>query len=72
MTEHNCKQEKTIKDLVEFKGSTESSLKTIFNLIEDIKNNDLKHLNMKLNALLFTVIATIFAGIIKILLEAVR
>jgi hypothetical protein len=46
---HDCIQQDTIKDLAEFKGATESNITTLFNLVSDIKNNDLKHITDKLD-----------------------
>jgi hypothetical protein len=46
---HECIQEDTIKGLVEFKGSTESDIKTLYNLVTSIKDNDLKHITEKID-----------------------
>ena len=71
MNMHECFQRERISKLedktnkmCEFKGGVESDIKTIFNLIEDIKNNHLRHLNRKINALLFTVLGSVFATIL--------
>ena len=43
---------------------------SIKNELEGIKNNDLKHLNTKINALLFTVLASVLAIIIIVGVKA--
>ena len=64
MAEYDCKQEEKIQKLCEFKGATESDIKTLFHLVTDIKENELKHINTKINALLFTVLGSVFVTII--------
>ena len=46
---HDCIQTETIKTLTEFKGATESDIKTLFNLVSTIKNNDLVHITAKID-----------------------
>ncbi len=41
---HECKQETTIKELIEFKGSAQTSLENIEKGISDIKENHLFHI----------------------------
>ena len=41
---HDCKQEMTIKELIEFKGFAQSSLENIEKGIKDIKDNHLSHI----------------------------
>lgn len=64
MDDHNCKQEDKIQKLCEFKGSTESDITTLFNMVKDIKDNDLRHINTKINALLFTVLGSVFVTVV--------
>ena len=67
--EHDCIQNNKITSLCKFQGSTESDIKTIFKTLSDIKNNDLRHVNTKLNALLFTVLGSVFVAIIVIAIK---
>ena len=76
MDEHRCFQkdrigvlEKDAKTLTEFKGSTESDIKTIFITLNDIKDNHLVHLNQKLNWLLFSVLGSVF---VVVLVSAIK
>ena len=76
MPPHECYQEDRLlqvegkaNKLCEFKGSTESDLKTLFSMVKDIKDNHLKHINSKINALLFTVLGSVF---ITVLVAAVK
>lgn len=64
MADHNCKQEDKIQTLCEFEGATKSNITTLFNMVKDIKDNDLRHITTKINALLFTVLGSVFIAII--------
>lgn len=68
---HDCiqtdrinKLEENTNEVLEFKGSTLSSLKSIFKSLDEIKNNHLHHVNIKLNALLFTVLGSVFVAVV--------
>lgn len=56
--------EEKANKLCKFQGSTESDIKTIFNILDDIRVNHLRHLNQKINALLFTVLGSVFIAIL--------
>ena len=68
---HECYQakrielnEKNIDNLLKFQGGVEENIKTIFKILKEIKENEIKHLNMKINALLFTVLCSVIVLII--------
>lgn len=65
MSDHDCRQEDKIQKLCEFKGATEAQVKTLFTMVQDIRDNHLKHINTKINALLFTVLAGVFIAILS-------
>jgi len=71
MDDHSCYQNGRLSRLEDktnklciFQGSTESDIKTLFNIMEDIRDNHLRHLNNKLNVLLFTVLGSVFVFVI--------
>ena len=66
------KQDDNIKSLFEFKGSTEQSLAGLWSVIKEIKDNHLYHINKKINALLFTVLGSVFVAVIIGLIAAVK
>jgi len=73
---HICNQvienlEKRVNYLMEFKGEMKANVEFIKEAIEDIKNNHLKHINSKINALLFTVLGSVFIMIISLFIKLI-
>jgi len=62
---------KQIDNLIEFKGEMKVNVEFIKEAIEDIKNNHLKHINNKINALLFTVLGSVFIMIISLFIKLI-
>lgn len=71
MEERLKRAEEQIDTLIEFKGETQAHLKHIMVDMTDIKENELRHLNKKINILLFTVLASVFASIIVLGIKAI-
>ncbi|RKY38607.1 MAG: hypothetical protein DRP75_04185 [Candidatus Omnitrophota bacterium] len=62
---HECMQDKTIKELVRMSGEVEANIKILFKTIKEIKENDLRHLNAKIDAMLFSVLAMLIIAILR-------
>ena len=76
MKEHECFQNSIIKrledqvsELLEFRGEMKANVKFIREAIEEIKNNHLKHINNKINTLLFTVLAGVFLALLTLMIN---
>lgn len=55
------------KDIVNvFIGETKANIQNIKEMITSLKENEIRHLNQKLSWLLFLVLGSVFAAIIKI------
>ncbi len=60
---------KLAEEVKAFIGESKANFKILFDEIKRIRDNDLGHLRMRINILLFSVIAGIIAGIIKFLFQ---
>lgn len=52
------------KEIYEFMGATKTAIEGIHESIDSIKNNHLKHIDAKMNGLLFTVLASVIIAVI--------
>ena len=60
---------KFTEEVKEFMGESKTNFKVLFDEIKQIRTNELGHLKMRINILLFSVVAGIIAGIIKFLFQ---
>lgn len=60
---------KLAEEVKGFIGESKANFKILFDEIKHIRDNDLGHLRMRINILLFSVVGGIIAGIIKLLFQ---
>ena len=53
-------------------GANKISIDSVKNEVSSLKKNDLKHINIKINALLFTVLGSVFIAVIIIAIRALQ
>ena len=60
---------KFTEEMKEFMGESRANFKVLFDEIKQIRTNELGHLRLRINILLFSIVAGIIAGIIKFLFQ---